>query len=181
MLEDKLLILKFKQGSSNALRRIYEKYRLYLLRLAVALLHDTTIAEDIVHDVFIRFARSAEKLRINGNLKSYLRICVINSVHNKNRANQIRSCVELSETDLIISEQDRPDQWIILKEDSLRLNNALSQIPSDQREVVVLHLHGNMTFREIAKLHVISEKTVQSKYRYGLDKLRSILNNEVIK
>ena len=52
MLEDKLLILKFKCGSPEALRRIYEKYRLYLLKLAAALLNDVSVAEDVVHDVF---------------------------------------------------------------------------------------------------------------------------------
>ena len=62
-MEDKLLILGFKHISSEALRRIYEKYRLYLLKLAVALLHDVSLAEDVVHDVFIRFIQSTDDLR----------------------------------------------------------------------------------------------------------------------
>ena len=64
MLEDKLLILRFKHGSSDALGRIYEKYRLYLLKLAAALLHDVSVAEDVVHDVFVRFAQSAETFKV---------------------------------------------------------------------------------------------------------------------
>ena len=64
MLEDKLLILRFKHGSTEALRRIYEKYRLYLLKLAAALLHDVSVAEDVVHDVFVRFAQSAETFKV---------------------------------------------------------------------------------------------------------------------
>ena len=84
-MEDKLLILRFKQGSSEALRRIYEKYRLYLLKLAVALLHDVSVAEDVVHDVFISFVQSAEKFKIKGSLKAYLRTCVVNGVRNKAR------------------------------------------------------------------------------------------------
>jgi RNA polymerase sigma factor (sigma-70 family) len=175
------LILRFKYGSSEALRRIYEKYRLYLLKLAVALLHDVSIAEDVVHDVFIRFAQSAETLKINGSLKAYLRTCVVNGVRNRIRGDQVRSYVELSEAGPIASKQNGADQWAILKEESIKISEALVQIPIEQREVVVLHLHGSMNFREIAKVQSVSVKTIQSRYRYGLDKLRSILNSEVEK
>jgi len=181
MLEDKLLILRFKHGSSEALHRIYEKYRLYLLKLATALLHDVSAAEDVVQDVFIRFAQSAEILNIKESLKAYLRTCVVNGVRNKVRADQVRSYVELGQAGSIASVQNRADQWVILKEESMRVNNALIQIPFEQREVVVLHLHGGMKFREIARLQAVSTKTIQSRYRYGLDKLRSILNSEVEK
>jgi DNA-directed RNA polymerase specialized sigma24 family protein len=61
------------------------------------------------------------------------------------------------------------------------LSEALVQIPFEQREVVVLRLHGSIKFREIAKVQCVSVKTIQSRYRYGLDKLRSILNSEVEK
>ena len=67
-MEDKLLILGFKHDCSEALRRIYEKYRLYLLKLAVDLLHDVSLVEDVVHDVFIRFVQSTDDFKINGSI-----------------------------------------------------------------------------------------------------------------
>ena len=86
MLEDKILIWKFKCGSREALCRIYEKYKKDLLRLAIVLLNDVSDAEDIVHDVFVSFVESIEKLKLNGNLKSYLSTCVANRARNKNRS-----------------------------------------------------------------------------------------------
>lgn len=71
MIEDKLLIWKFRRGSSEALRRIYEKYEGYLLTLATALLNDVHTAEDVVHDCFVSFAQSAGRLRVDGRLKGY--------------------------------------------------------------------------------------------------------------
>jgi DNA-directed RNA polymerase specialized sigma24 family protein len=53
MIEDKLLMWKFKRGSRDALQRIYEKYVGYLVTLATALLNDVNTAEDIVHDFFV--------------------------------------------------------------------------------------------------------------------------------
>ena len=85
MLEDKLLVWKLKRGSRQALRCIYEKYRDDLLRLSAALLNETSVAEDIVHDVFIAFVCSAGDFQLTGSLKGYLATCVANRVRNVNR------------------------------------------------------------------------------------------------
>ena len=57
--------------------------------------------------------------------------------------------------------------------DQVRL--ALAQLPYEQREVVVMHFKGGLTFREIAEWQEVSINTVQGRYRYGLDKLRQLL------
>jgi RNA polymerase sigma factor (sigma-70 family) len=187
MIEDKLLIWRFKRGSSDALCRIYKKYKDNLLRLASALSNYQNAAEDIVHDFFVSFAQSPEKLKLNGSLKSYLAKCVVNRVRNANKTRQRQSALGrlpaettgLNEADSAVSNSKRPEQWIIDSEQLRLLNNALAQIPQQQREVIILHLQGEMKFKAIAELQGVSINTVQSRYRYGLDKLRSILDSEV--
>jgi RNA polymerase sigma-70 factor (ECF subfamily) len=61
------------------------------------------------------------------------------------------------------------------------LSSALAGLPDEQREVIVLHIHGQMRFRIIAKSLGISVNTVKGRYRYGIRKLRSILNSEMEK
>ncbi|MFZ2147056.1 MAG: sigma-70 family RNA polymerase sigma factor [Sedimentisphaerales bacterium] len=175
MIEDKLLIWRFKRGSTEALCRIYKKYKDNLLRLASALLNDTAAAEDIVHDCFVSFAQSSEKLKLNGNLKSYLATCVVNRVRNANKIKQRQETAGLYEAESAVSNTKRPEQWIIDSEQLRQLNDALAQLPEQQREVIILHLQGEMKFKAIAELQDVSINTVQSRYRYGLDKLRSIL------
>ena len=178
-IEDKLLIWKFRRGSGDALCRIYEKYKNNLLRLASGLLNDTAAAEDIVHDTFVLLAHSAEKLKLDGNLKSYLATCVANRVRNLNKAARRQEPIGLNEAERAISTGKRPEQWIVSNEQLTRVNDALAQLPYEQREVVILHLQGGMKFRAIAESQGVSINTVQSRYRYGLDKLRSILDSEV--
>ncbi len=86
MLEDSLLVWKFKRGGKDAFCRIYEKYRDDLLRLAISLLTEPAAAEDIVHDVFASFIRNAGQFRLTGSLKGYLATCVANKSRNANRA-----------------------------------------------------------------------------------------------
>jgi len=180
MIEDKLLIWRFKRGSSDALCRIYKKYKDNLLRLASALSNDQNAAEDIVHDFFVSFAQSPEKLKLNGSLKSYLATCVVNRVRNANKTRRRQETADLNKkAESAVSNSKRPEQWIIYSEQLRQLNNALAQLPYQQREVIILHAQGGMKFKAIAELQDVSINTVQSRYRYGLDKLRSILNSEV--
>ena len=180
MLEDKLLIWKFKRGSGEALRRIYEKYNIYLVSVATALLNDINTAEDVVHDFFISFVRLADKLNVNGNFKAYLATCVANLARDRIRKRR-REPVSINNVDTIEPGTTEPGFLAIQNEESIRLNTALSQLPYQQREVIVLHLQGNMKFTQISKLHNTSVNTIRSQYRYGLNKLRVLLNSEVIK
>jgi len=175
MIEDKLLIWKFKRGSSDALCRIYEKYKDNMLRLASALLNDSAAAEDIVHDCFVSFAQSSHRLKVSGNLRSYLAVSVASRARNWNRARKRQETAGLNEAEPIISSYKRPEQWIIYNEQLSLLNNALEQLSYQQREVISMRLQGGMKFKAIAGLQGVSINTVQSRYRYGLDKLRSIL------
>jgi RNA polymerase sigma-70 factor (ECF subfamily) len=181
MIEDKLLIWKFKSGNRDALARIYEKYKNNLLRMASGLLNKKSIAEDTVHDVFITLAKSPERLKLNGNLKSFLATCVINRARNINKESQRKQATNLDDIEPVIQDSDKPYGWIIHSEELDNLNNALAQLPYDQREVVILHVQGNMKFKAIAKSQNVSINTVQSRYRYGLEKLRSLLNSEMEK
>ncbi|MBN2592273.1 MAG: sigma-70 family RNA polymerase sigma factor [Sedimentisphaerales bacterium] len=178
MLEDKVLIWKFKCGSRDALYRIYEKYKKDLLRLAVILSNNASDAEDIVHDVFVSFAQSAETLKLSGNLKSFLLTCVANRARNKNRANQCRQTAGLDEAESVASQLKTPEQWMIQSEELRRWSDIMAQLPYEQRETVILHLRAGMKFRQIAQSQGVSVNTVKGRYRYGLDKLRSILDGE---
>jgi RNA polymerase sigma factor (sigma-70 family) len=181
VLEDRLLVWKFKRGSKDAFCRIYEKYRDDLLRLAVSLLNEADIAEDIVHDVFTSFINSTRQFQLTGNLKSYLATCVVNRVRNANRAYQYRRNPGLDVLAPVALDSTRPEKWIIISDEFRRLSNALTQLPYEQRETVLLRAQSGMKFRQIAKSQQVSIKTVQSRYRIGLDKLRSLLNSEVTK
>jgi RNA polymerase sigma-70 factor, ECF subfamily len=61
------------------------------------------------------------------------------------------------------------------KEAAFTLQLALSELPDEQREVVVMHIWSGMTFEEIAAATGASLNTVASRYRYALQKLREKL------
>ena len=179
MLEDAVLIWKFKSGSRTALCQIYEKYRTDLLKLAALLLDNPDEAEDVVHDVFVSFVRSADRLCLSGSLKGYLLTCVANNARNRIRTGRRRQMVGLDQAGEVASPAATPEQWITYSDELRRWSAALGRLPYEQREVVTLHLRTGMTFRQIAHLQAVSVNTVKGRYRYALEKLRSLSNGDL--
>ena len=181
MLQDKLLIWRFNRGDSDALHAIYQKYKTDLLKLATALLHDKSSAEDAVNDAFVSFTQTMGRFRLTGSLKSYLATCVANRSRNINRAQQLRQTVTIDQAQHCIADSVSPAQSAQFSEEYQRLNTAMTQLPCPQREVLILHLQIGIKFSQIAKAQDVSVNTIKNRYRYGLDKLRTLLNSEVIK
>jgi RNA polymerase sigma-70 factor (ECF subfamily) len=134
-----------------------------------------------VHDVFVSFAQSAETFKLTGSLKSYLLTCVANRARNKNKTGERRHAVGLDDAEAIVSPSKTPEQWMIRGEELKRWSDIMAQLPYKQREAVILHLRAGMKFRQIAQLQGVSVNTIKGRYRYGLNKLRSILNGEMEK
>ncbi len=191
MLEDEWLKWQFRRGSRAALARIYEKYLDSLLTLAMGLLNDASEAQDVVHDVFVSFAKSAPGFGLRGSLSGYLATSVVNRVRDHRRRLRRQaggSCRVGLAPPADTNDKNwwgkphptaAPEVMVIFNEEAARLNAAVAQLPDEQREVVVLRLTADMKFQDIAKLQQASISTVQGRYRYGLSRLRTLLNGEV--
>lgn len=178
MLEDELLKLRFKAGRIDALQRIYEKYRDYLLTLAMTLLNDPSTAEDVVHDVFVSFAQSGSTFRLGGSLRAYLATCAVNRVRDHLRARK-RQGQALDEELSPESDFHPPEGRLLSDEQSRLVARALARLTDEQREVIALHLNGHLKLREIARLQEVPLTTVRGRYRHGIERLRSILNGRL--
>jgi len=177
-LEDKFLVWKFNNGDSSALSGIYEKYRDDLLRLGASVLNNMADAEDVVQEVFIAFAKSAGDFKLTGSLRGFLSMCVVNRARNYRLANKRKDSWAEQKSKLSLGNVESPEQLVINREQIERICNLMSQLCNDQREVISLRLYGKLKFREIALLQKTPIRTVQSRYRLGLEKLRILFSNE---
>ena len=177
MFEDQRLLDRLRSGDREALRIIYEKYIDDLLRVAASLLSDIQSAEDCLHDVFVEFAGSVNGSMIHSNLKSYLISCVANRARDQLRGKARQSKCRPEQLSSRLAPTS-PAKQLIDAEESARVFEALAELPYQQREVFVLRIQGQMKFREIAGLLDLSINSVQSRYRYAIEKLRAILKQE---
>jgi RNA polymerase sigma-70 factor (ECF subfamily) len=177
MFRDTNQIKRIQNGDSESLRRLYVDHKDLMLTLANALLHDIHLAEDVVQEVFLRFTRTIRQIDVRTNIRSYLSTSVVNEVRSQLRRKKIR--VEHWADMEQAAPTEPPCRRMEEGETAERLRGCLEELPCEQREVVLLRLKAGLKFREIADIQQTSIATIQGRYRYGLEKLRSLLNGEL--
>jgi RNA polymerase sigma factor (sigma-70 family) len=179
MFLEKRLIIRFNRGDASALRDIYGLYKDELVSLAAILLRDKIAAEDVVHDVFAGLVQKQTVLKIARNLRGYLFTAVTNRVrqHIRKVTKQRQPSSDVNDEGCN-SDGTQPECWLVLDEQKRGLAEALAKLPYEQREVVLLRHYSDFRFKQIAITQKVSVNTVQGRYRYGIDKLRTLLNGE---
>ncbi len=182
MFQDRELVARLCRGNREALRRLYEKYKDDLLTIASCMLADRAEAEDCLHDLFVSLAGDSTRIRPDGNLKGYLVTAIANRARDRLRAGkrskQTGEAAGQIESEAAAGPAD-PTAVMIEREEALRLYEAIAALPVQQRTVITLRLHGEMTFEEISREEGVSNNTIRSRYRYALDKLRSSLGARI--
>lgn len=146
---------------------LYIQHGPALLLFATAMIGDRSRAQDVVHQVFLRLIEEGSLQRA-ANKRAYLFTCVRNAALNDGRL--VRRTVSL-EPDEPWFQATRQD---VAAETSLR--QSLVALSDDQRQIVVMHVWGELTFLEISELLEISPNTAASRYRYAIAKLRESMS-----
>lgn len=109
----------------------------------------------------------ADALRRAVDARAYLFACVRNAVLNdvKERVRHVE--LEPDSAWFIPPDRDHSAER--------NVRRALQSLPEDQRQTVVLHIWGELTFAEIAEVLNVSPNTAASRYRYALEKLRELV------
>lgn len=157
------------RGAVAEIEALYRQHGPALLLFATAIAGERSRAQDAVHQVFLKLIEDVELQQV-ANKKGYLFACVRNAALNE--ARRLQRTVSL-EPDAAWFKAPQRD---LAGEASLR--RALVGLPDDQRQIVILHVWGELTFLEIAELLEISPNTAASRYRYALAKLRELMFDE---
>lgn len=150
----------------NCLRSLYELKAAGLLLYGRALGLSHNEAEDILQETFLAMI---ELSNLPDAPERYCFRCFRNKALNYKRNLWRR-----------LRREFESKKWFEPSQDNFQLAdkavNALKQLPPDQQEVIVLKIWNKLTFDQIGELLNISPNTVAGRYRYGLNKLKTILN-----
>lgn len=160
--------------ADQALDQLYAAHWRSLVRLAVLLVHDVSLAEEIVQDSFVAVHGRWRGLRDPDRALAYLRQTVVNRGRSALRH---RGVVERH------AERDRPvtalpgaDQAVMVADRRGRVLDALRSLPARQREVLALRYYCELSEVEIADALGISRGSVKSHASRGAAALRVSLS-----
>jgi RNA polymerase sigma-70 factor (ECF subfamily) len=156
------------------LERLYDAHAAPLYAFLLNVTRDETDARDLLQEIFRRLASQPRLLDDARNERAFL----LRLAHNlaidgfrRSSARQRRHEAVYSDEPSLFAATDDPDEAVFRSQ----LSVALGELPAEQRMVVHLKLWEGLTFEAIADLLDVPLNTAASRYRYGIDKLRTRL------
>ena len=143
---------------------------------AMTLTRDSTEAEDLVQDTFLRATRAANRPQLNGNLKAWLFVIMRNAWLNKVRHDQSGPrFVELEPNEQSDDLRGNPHVVYLRKLEREQVRAAIEELPEAYREIVVLRDIEGFSYQEIAIVLECPAGTVMSRLGRARAKLRVAL------
>src|SRR5262245_7614939 len=159
---DAALMLLVKQGDNEAFSRLVAKYKQPVMNLVYRMLRDATEAEDIAQNVFVQVYKSAERYEVSAKFSTWLFTIARNLCLNEIRR---RSRPPADSLDTPHPEhEDKPsqqfeDKKIFSPPDQLlqgeleeKVEQALAELPENQRTAIALCRQDELSYEEIAKV-----------------------------
>ncbi len=178
---DQELMVGLSEGEVEALERLYDRYSSLVFSIAVRVLTDRQLAEDVTQEVFLRLWRrpwSYDPGR--GKFRSWLMSVTRNrSIDERRRV--VRRLRQEDRDDDGMPEIPAPGRFhdpqleAVLADERRAVREAMTRLPPAQREVIELAYFGGLTQVEVAALTGEPLGTVKTRIRLGIQKLRVAL------
>ncbi len=167
------------------MERLYALHKNRLFGVAYSILHDKPLAEDAVHDTFLRIADHLHKIDESNSYKTItflLIICknaAIDIYNNNKKVSNIE--VSVDAFDFINTNDENNPLNILITNESIRtLINSVKQLKSIYRDVLLLKYNSFLSNEEIAQLLRISQVTVRKRLERGKKLLIKVIEKDGI-
>lgn len=162
------------RGRLRELEEVITEFQEQLFRFAYFRTGCYADSQDIVQEVFIKFYNENKHLASIRNIRYYLFRSIANACIDYQRKNKRLKFDTLEKANIPhnLNEKDASHE-MILTEEYNRIEELLSRLPVEQAESIRLRVLDDLSFTDIAEIQDIPVTTVKSRFKYGIDKLKS--------
>ena len=172
------IVHKLKNGDVQALRLVYELFYKPAFRAAYFITNDTGLAEDAVHEVFLKLQNKIEQLEEPSKLESWLCRIASNTardiVRQRSKSTLFAEARDVYSYNQLIS----PETLLLINEEKRSIKEYIGHLQTDQKQVVYLKYYEEMSINEICSFLEIPAGTVKSRLIRAREEIRKLLDIE---
>ena len=172
---DEELMLAYAAGDIAAFETLYARHRGPLYRFIARGISPRATAEECFQDTWSRVVAARERYRPDARFSTWLyQIAQRLMIDQYRRARpQVSMDDDDSPLHLPGEASEQPEHRLTAFEEQRRLQQALAQLPDEQRIVLQLRLEQELSLEAIGEITGVGRETVKSRLRYAMDKLRT--------
>lgn len=167
-----------ENDDTKAFSEFFRHYHSRLLRLAHMFVSSPQMAEDIVSDVLIKLLRNKKETFNKENFIGYLYQCIKNQSLDHLKRNRKQPLVDINynDADYFILDKSTPHSQLIQKEFEKVIVDCVESLPPKRKLVFKLVKDEGMSYKQVAGLLDISERTVEVHLRIAISQLKSSID-----
>jgi RNA polymerase sigma-70 factor, ECF subfamily len=182
---DAVLMLRVKRGDRAAFVELVEKYKQPVMNLVYRTLHDEAEAEDLAQNVFLQVYKSARRYESRAKFSTWLFTIARNLCLNEIRRRSRHPADSIEESHAEHDDQPRqqfedkssvpPPEKLLHGELAQKIEEALAELPENQRTAILLCRQEELSYEEIAEVLGCSLSATKSLIHRGRETLKEKL------
>jgi len=186
LITDAALVSQYIKGDENALGILIKRHKQKIYSFIYSKVYDKDVAEDIFQDTFIKVIRTLKKGNYNEEgkfLPWVMRIShnlVIDFFRKNNRMPKFDNAGEFSIFSVLSDSSLNAENSMIKEQVELDVRRLVDELPEDQKEVLLMRIYDDLSFKEISDKTGVSINTALGRMRYALINLRKIIEKHNI-
>ena len=182
---DAALMLRVKQGDASAFAELVDKYKQPVMNFVYRMLRDLTEAEDLAQNVFLQVHKSAHRYEVSSRFSTWLftiaRNLCLNEIRRRSRhpADSMETAPPEQEDQPARQFEDQktflPPQSLLHGELETKIEEALSELPENQRTAITLCRQDELSYEDIARVLGCSVSATKSLIHRGRETLKQRL------
>lgn len=185
-LPDALLVSNYVKGDENALTILINRHQSKIFGFIYSKLSDRDISNDIFQDTFIKVIKTLKSNSYNEEgkfLPWVMRIAhnlIIDHFRKNKKMPMFRETEEFSIFSILSDDSPTIENKIIRDQVETDLKKLILELPEDQKEVLMMRMYQDMSFKEISEITGVSINTALGRMRYALMNMRKIIDKHQI-
>jgi len=179
--KDLLVIQDVLNGNTNAFSKLVDRYKDLVFTLALRLMKDRSLAEEMAQDTFIKIFKNLKKFQGKSKFSSWVYRITYNTCLDELRRKKIKFKeipIDAS-NEIILGETDEGILNIEKRELSSSIKTCLSYLPGETSFLLTLFYYDELSLKEISKIVKQKPNTVKVKIHRGRQKLMGILRQHI--
>ncbi|HEX9981111.1 MAG TPA: sigma-70 family RNA polymerase sigma factor [Flavobacterium sp.] len=183
---DALLVKSYVAGDENALATLISRHQSKIYGFIYSKISDRDVSDDIFQDTFIKVIKTLKSNSYNEEgkfLPWVMRIAhnlIVDHFRKNKKMPMFRETEEFSIFSIMSDNAPNIESRIITSQVESDLQRLIDELPPDQKEVLVMRMYQDMSFKEISELTGVSINTALGRMRYALMNLRKVIDKHQI-
>jgi RNA polymerase sigma factor (sigma-70 family) len=183
---DALLVRNYVEGNETALATLIKRHESKIYGFIYSKIADRDISNDIFQDTFIKVIKTLKSNSYNEEgkfLPWVMRIShnlIVDHFRKTKKMPMYRETEEFSIFSVMSDDSLTIENKMIFDQVEVDLKKIIEELPSDQKEVLVMRMYQDMSFKEISEITGVSINTALGRMRYALMNLRKIIDKHQI-